>query len=434
MAAWSGRRGLAALSAAAFVLLSAVEATQDAVANGDTRTLEIYHTHTKESASITFRRDGRYDPDGLKQLNWILRDWRTDEPTRMDPRLFDIVWQVYREVGAGEPIQIVSAYRSPETNAALRRRSRAVAEQSQHMLGKAMDVHFPGVSMARVREVGMRLQAGGVGFYPGSNAFVHLDVGSVRHWPRMPRAQLARLFPDGRTVHMPREGKPLPGYEEAKAVILARGGSVPGSATLADAGEESAGGPRSIWGALFGGSRDEDSDLSRKTPAPDFGAPATRSGAAATSDAPPSGPGTAKAAEAAPAPPRRPGDRAPEQAAGAPTPPAMPEPTRVASAAPPAPTPNGEMSRVAPAPVAPSSPPAAGSSSAPPLSGFPSPPVAGTQDRDPVRLLFVAAATPTAPSRDAEIPTSRGRAQPLAGDASLYGPGASPLAPAAAPP
>ncbi|HSH82901.1 MAG TPA: DUF882 domain-containing protein [Herpetosiphonaceae bacterium] len=81
-------------------LLGGSRGTQDAVANGDTRTLPILHTHTGEGASITFRRNGRYDSQALDQLNWILRDWRLDEPTKMDPRLFDIVWEVYRSVGA----------------------------------------------------------------------------------------------------------------------------------------------------------------------------------------------------------------------------------------------------------------------------------------------------------------------------------------------
>ena len=89
----------------------------------------------------------------------------------------------------------------------LRRRSRGVAQFSQHMLGKAIDFHIPGVSVEELRAAGMRLQRGGVGFYPGS--FVHVDVGSVRHWPRMTHDQLARVFPDGRTVHVPSNGQPL---------------------------------------------------------------------------------------------------------------------------------------------------------------------------------------------------------------------------------
>jgi uncharacterized protein YcbK (DUF882 family) len=248
----------AALGAAALAaLVAGTRGTQDAVANGDTRTLAIIHEHTKESAQITFKRNGFYDQQALEQLNWLLRDWRTDQKIRMEPRLFDIVWEVYRSVGASEPVHVVSAYRAPETNAMLRRRSRAVSEFSQHMAGKAMDFFLPGVDMARVRAVGMKLQYGGVGFYPYSaHSFVHLDAGSVRAWPRMTRGQLMALFPDGKTVHLPTDNKPLPGYEEARAEVLARGGAVAGYAAYASAGET--GGGKSLWARLFGGGDDED--------------------------------------------------------------------------------------------------------------------------------------------------------------------------------
>src|SRR3954462_3565082 len=249
----------AALGAAALAaLVAGTRGTQDAVANGDTRTLAIIHEHTKESAQITFKRNGFYDQQALEQLNWLLRDWRTDQKVRMEPRLFDIVWEVYRSVGASEPVHVVSAYRAPETNAMLRRRTRAVSEFSQHMAGKAMDFFLPDVDMARVRAIGMRLQQGGVGFYPNSaHSFVHLDAGSVRAWPRMTRGQLMALFPDGKTVHLPTDNKPLARYEEAKAEILAKGGAVAG---MAYASAEDSGGRRSLWATLFGGG-DEDEDF-----------------------------------------------------------------------------------------------------------------------------------------------------------------------------
>ena len=107
---------------AAFLGALAPVQTQNAVANGDTRTLNLFHTHTKESISVTFKVNGSYDQGGLERLNHFLRDWRNDDKTRMDPRLFDVVWETYRESGSREPIHIVSAYRSPQTNAMLRRR------------------------------------------------------------------------------------------------------------------------------------------------------------------------------------------------------------------------------------------------------------------------------------------------------------------------
>ena len=217
--------------------------TETAVANGDTRTIHLFHTHTGESIDATFRVDGRYDQAVLDKLNYFLRDWRNNDQIRMDPRLFDTVWEAYRTAGADQPIQIYSAYRSPETNAMLRRRSRAVAEHSQHMLGKAMDTTMPGMSMERIREIGMRMQHGGVGYYQSAN-FVHLDVGGVRSWPRMGYDQLARLFPDGKTVHIPANGQPMARYEEARLEIAARGG------TEVPPAQESQG----FFAWLFGGS------------------------------------------------------------------------------------------------------------------------------------------------------------------------------------
>ena len=197
---------------------------QDATALNETRTLSFHHTHSDEDLTVTFKRDGRYDEEGLKQLNHFLRDWRSQEQTTMDRRLFDILWEVYRDVDGKKPIQIISSYRSPATNAMLRRRSSGVARFSQHMLGHAMDFYIPDVPLEQIRYAGLRLQRGGVGFYPTSGSpFVHLDTGSIRHWPRMNHDQLAKVFPDGRTVHVPTDGKPLKGYELALADIEKRG-------------------------------------------------------------------------------------------------------------------------------------------------------------------------------------------------------------------
>jgi uncharacterized protein YcbK (DUF882 family) len=254
--------GFLLVASVSFLILG-VRSTQNAVANGDTRTITIKHMHTKEETTVTFKRDGRYDSSALEKLNWALRDWRIDEPIRMDPRLFDIAWEVHRKVGSDQPFHVVSAYRSPGTNSMLRRRSRGVAKHSQHMLGKAMDFYLPDTPTARMREVAMRMQRGGVGFYPGAHTpFVHLDAGSVRSWPRMTRDQLVRLFPDERTVHLPADGKPLSGYEVAKAEILSGGGSVMGyGAGDYDEGAimASSGGGKSFWAALFGGD-DEEAD------------------------------------------------------------------------------------------------------------------------------------------------------------------------------
>ncbi len=230
-------------------------------AAAQTRALKIYQLHTREKATIVFKRNGRYDQEGLKKLNYILRDWRRNEPIRMDPRLFDLLWEVYQKSGSNDYINVVCGYRAPETNSMLRSRSKGVAEKSQHVQGKAMDFFIPGVKLAKLREIGMKFQVGGVGYYPRSGSpFVHMDVGSVRSWPRMPRQELARLFPDGRTLHRPAEGGNMPGYNQAMADYRKRVGSkvieVAGGGSSADDGNGKR--HKSLLASLFGGDENEE--------------------------------------------------------------------------------------------------------------------------------------------------------------------------------
>lgn len=186
-------------------------------AKAQTRTLELYFTHTKESIKVVYKRNGRYDPSGLRELNRFLRDWRRNESTKMDPELFDLLWELQQEFG-GKKIYVVSAYRSPATNAMLRSRSRGVAKNSQHMVGHAIDFYIPGANLAKLRAEGIRRQVGGVGYYPNSGSpFVHMDVGRVRAWPRMSYSELAKIFPDGKTLHIASNGKTLSGYAAAEA-------------------------------------------------------------------------------------------------------------------------------------------------------------------------------------------------------------------------
>ncbi len=98
-----------------------------AVNPDDTRTISLHHVHTNEDLTITFKRNGQYDDAALQKINWILRDWRKNQATTMDPQEIDLLWEVYRDLGAKEPIHIVCGYRSPETTAILRCRSKAVA-------------------------------------------------------------------------------------------------------------------------------------------------------------------------------------------------------------------------------------------------------------------------------------------------------------------
>src|SRR5215213_2897706 len=257
------------------LLLAGAGSVHDATALNETRTLSFHHTHSDEDLTVTFKRDGRYDEEALKKINHFLRDWRSQDSTTMDRHLFDILWEVYRDVDGKKPIQIISAYRSPATNSMLRRRSSGVARFSQHMLGHAMDFYIPDVALEQIRAAGLRLQRGGVGFYPTSGSpFVHLDTGSVRHWPRMTHDQLAKVFPDGRTVHLPANGGPMKGYEMARADIERRGNG--DDAT-------SVGKKPGLFAALFRGgkSNDEDDEGASVSAKPEKSAPASVMAAAA---------------------------------------------------------------------------------------------------------------------------------------------------------
>ena len=193
---------------------------------------------------------------------------------------------------------VVSGYRSPQTNAMLRARSRTVAKFSQHMLGKAMDTTMPGMSMSRIREVGMRMQRGGVGYYPTAGTpFVHLDVGNVRAWPRMSYDQLVRLFPDGKAVHLPSNGQPLARYDEAKAEIEARN-----NGAVVVAPRKSSGG---FFAFLFGGG--EDGARTPRRPPPPARASNGRNSRRAIRGRPRSPPPSRTRKAAAKPPPRRAG-------------------------------------------------------------------------------------------------------------------------------
>lgn len=245
-----------------FCLGTGLLATQSH-ASAETRSLKIYNVHTGEKAVISYKRNGRYIRGGLNKLDYILRDWRKDKQIDMDPRMLDLLWEVYQKSGSNDYIHIICGYRTGDTNAMLRGRSRAsgVAKKSQHVLGKAIDFYLPDVALEKVREIGMKFQVGGVGYYPNSGSpFVHMDTGWVRAWPRMSRPQLVRLFPNGRTLHLPPDGKPLPGYEQALADYKRR----VDSDSIMVAGGGSSGrshSSKNLLAALFGGGDEDEGEL-----------------------------------------------------------------------------------------------------------------------------------------------------------------------------
>jgi uncharacterized protein YcbK (DUF882 family) len=145
------------------------------------RSLSLVHRHTDERLNTVYYSNGRYIPGALDELNWLLRDFRCDEVKEIDPRLFDLLFTVRQQLEVNQSYEIYSAYRTPETNALLRREGWGVARNSLHMQGMAVDIAIPGCESRYIANCALELQRGGVGYYGRAN-FVHLDVGEVRTW------------------------------------------------------------------------------------------------------------------------------------------------------------------------------------------------------------------------------------------------------------
>jgi uncharacterized protein YcbK (DUF882 family) len=159
------------------------------------RSLQLYHVHTGDSLTITYKRDGHYIPSAMAQLDYFLRDWRTNGLISMSGETIDLMWELHQQLGSKVPIRIICGFRSAETNALLKRIGRHVATRSQHILGRAIDLQFPDVPLERLRNSALVRQVGGVGYYPGrKGGFVHIDSGNVRHWPWISKARLAEIF------------------------------------------------------------------------------------------------------------------------------------------------------------------------------------------------------------------------------------------------
>ncbi len=178
-------------AAAAFVLPSPLKASLEklarkSAAEGDVRSLSFHNTHTDEKLEAPYWVSGRYQESGLTAIDWILRDHRTGEVARIDPKLPDLLHMLREQAavpGAANAgvYEIISGYRSPHSNEMLRNRSGAVVRHSLHLKGMAADVRLTGVPLRRLHEAALEIARGGVGYYPGDD-FVHLDTGHVRSW------------------------------------------------------------------------------------------------------------------------------------------------------------------------------------------------------------------------------------------------------------
>ncbi|MCP5361724.1 MAG: YcbK family protein [Hyphomicrobiales bacterium] len=146
------------------------------------KSLTLHNLHTGEKLKkIPYWSWGRYLEDSVREISLLMRDHYNNKAIHMDTELLDLLYAMQRRLGENKPIEVLSAYRSPETNRNLRKHSNGVAKNSLHMYGKAIDIRIPGYSIQNLRKVAMSLKAGGVGYYPRSK-FVHLDTGPVRTW------------------------------------------------------------------------------------------------------------------------------------------------------------------------------------------------------------------------------------------------------------
>ncbi|WP_119300059.1 DUF882 domain-containing protein [Dongia deserti] len=178
-----GRRRVLAfgLGTAALVIASPLKGALAALPQSGTRTLGLVSTHTNEKIMATYWRDGVYDKGALKDINYVLRDFRTGDVAVMDPQLLDLLVELHRRTGSRKAFQVISGYRSPKTNAMLASGSGGVAKRSLHMEAKAIDIRLYDVALSDLRQTAIAMKAGGVGYYKKSD-FVHVDTGRVRQW------------------------------------------------------------------------------------------------------------------------------------------------------------------------------------------------------------------------------------------------------------
>lgn len=145
------------------------------------KTLDLHNMHTGDKLRLTYFEQGSYIKDALREINYLLRDYHTDDVHPIDTALLDQLYDLKQTLGVNRPFHIVSGYRSPFTNARLRKHSHGVAEHSLHMQGRAIDIRIEGMSTKTIRNAALTMARGGVGYYPHNN-FVHLDTGDFRTW------------------------------------------------------------------------------------------------------------------------------------------------------------------------------------------------------------------------------------------------------------
>jgi uncharacterized protein YcbK (DUF882 family) len=166
---------------AGLILLIVLALPVCTVADSGDRILSFYNTHTHERLTVIYKNGNRYKPEALKKISYILRDHRSGDIYPMDPKLVDFVYDLLTKVNNHGEVHIISGYRSPKTNAKLRKKSKGVARGSMHMKGKALDFRLPGTDTAVLKDTARAMKLGGVGYYSKSD-FIQVDTGRVRNW------------------------------------------------------------------------------------------------------------------------------------------------------------------------------------------------------------------------------------------------------------
>jgi uncharacterized protein YcbK (DUF882 family) len=162
--------GAAALMAAPRLVIAATDAKR----------LALHNIHNEERLTAVYWSNGAYDSGALDDIDFVLRDWRNDQVRPIDRSLLDLLHELSRRLGTDEAYEVISAYRSPETNAMLAAQSNGVATKSLHLDAKAIDIALPSGRLAEMRDTAWAMQSGGVGWY--ADQFVHVDTGRVRRW------------------------------------------------------------------------------------------------------------------------------------------------------------------------------------------------------------------------------------------------------------
>ena len=175
------RRRLLGLGVAAAATGLAPVRSWASLSQASDRSLQFFNTHTNETLKATYWRNGTVDRGALHDINFVLRDFRTNTVFPIDVKLLDLLAELHQRTGTRQPFEVISGYRSPQTNAMLHAESNGVAAHSLHMEGKAIDIRLADVELTKLHDVAVAMKLGGVGIYPRSD-FVHVDTGRVRYW------------------------------------------------------------------------------------------------------------------------------------------------------------------------------------------------------------------------------------------------------------